>query len=336
MTKRALVTGVTGQDGSYLAELLLDKGYEVYGLIRPGATRRTQNIDHLLEPVERVHRIYGDLGDSASLRAALDVARPDEVYNLGAQAHVRYSFDLPEYTGQATALGAMRLLEAIRTMGLSCRFYQASSSELFGKVAETPQRETTPFYPRSPYACAKAYAYYATVNYREAYGMFAVNGILYNHESPRRGPHYVTRKVSLSVARIKAGLQHELRLGNLDAKRDWGYAPEYVEGMWRMLQHDEPGDYVLATGQTHSVQDLVERAFARVGLDWTQYVVRDERFLRPTEVDLLLGDPARAKAVLGWQPTTTFGDLVDLMVDADMAAVGSAGAGPPEPGRSAA
>lgn len=318
---RALITGVTGQDGSYLADLLLSKGYEVFGLLRPGATPRTQNLQHLLEPEPRLTLLYGDLVDSSSLRRALLRAQPDEVYNLAAQAHVRVSFDLPEYTGDVTALGTLRLLEAIRDLSMTPRFYQASSSELFGKVVETPQRETTPFYPRSPYACAKAFAFYTTQNYREAYDLFAVNGILMNHESPRRAAHYVTRKVTLSVARIKHGLQQKLRLGNLDAKRDWGYAPEYVEAMWRMLQHDKPEDFVIATGETHSVLELCERAFSRAGLDYERYVLLDARFLRPTEVDLLLGDPSKAERLLGWRHQTTFEQLVDLMVDADMARV---------------
>ncbi len=320
--KKALITGITGQDGSYLAELLLDKGYEVHGLIRPGATPRTQNIHHLMEPDMKINLAYGDLIDSPSLRNALEKIDPDEVYNLAAQAHVRVSFDLPEYTAETTGIGCLRLLEAIREIGLGCRFYQASSSEMYGKVVETPQSETTPFHPRSPYAAAKLFAYYSTVNYREAYGIFASNGILHNHESPRRGQHYVTRKVTLSAARIAAGLQPKLKLGNLDAKRDWGYAKEYVEGMWRMLQHDEPDDFVLATGETHSVRELVQVAFERVGLDWEKYVEFDKRFMRPTEVDLLLGDPTKAKEKLGWEPQTTFKQLIDLMVDADVAAVG--------------
>ena len=316
--KRALVTGASGQDGSHLCDLLIDKGYKVFALVRPGATTRTQNLQHLLDPDPKIELLYGDLTDTPSLRRALVTSSPDEVYNLAAQAHVRVSFDIPEYTGETTALGAIRLLEAIRELSIPCRFYQASSSELFGKVVETPQRETTPFHPRSPYACAKAYAYYVTQNYRESYGLFAVNGILFNHEGARRGQHYVTRKVTTSAARIACGLQRELRMGNLDAKRDWGYAPDYVEGMWRMLQADAPDDYVLATGETHSVQELVERAFDRVRLDWRNYVVFDERFVRPAEVDLLLGDPSKAKAKLGWEPTVKFAELVDLMVDSDM------------------
>lgn len=322
MAKRALITGATGQAGSYLCELLLEKGYEVFALVRPSATPRTQNIQHLMEPKMRIHLLYGDLIDSTSLRRALEVSQPDEVYNLGAQAHVHVSFGLPEYTAEATAVGALRLLEAMRDLQLSgCRFYQASSSELFGKVAETPQRETTPFHPRSPYACAKAFAYYTTQNHREAYGLFGVNGILFNNESPRRAQHYVTRKVTLSVARIAHGLQAELRLGNLDAYRDWGFTKEYVEGMWRMLQASGPDDYVLATGETHSVRELCQRAFERVGLDWEKYVHVDEKFLRPAEVDLLLGDPSKAERLLGWKSCTRFTELVDIMVDADMALV---------------
>ncbi len=318
--KRALITGVTGQDGSYLAELLIRKGYDVYGLVRPGATLRTQHIAHLLDPDDpKLTLLYGDLCDSSSLRRAIEVSQPNELYNFAAQAHVRVSFDLPEYTAEATAVGSTRLLESLRATGLSsCRYYQASSSELFGKVHEVPQRETTPFHPRSPYACAKAYAYYTTVNYREAYGLFAVNGILFNHESPRRGQNYVTRKVTLSAARISAGIQSELRLGNLDAKRDWGYAPDYVEGAWMMLQQDSPDDYVLATGETHSVRDLVEKAFGKLGLDWKKYVVEDPRFVRPSEVDLLLGDASKAQEILGWSTRTDFDDLIDLMVDADV------------------
>jgi len=319
--KRALITGITGQAGSYLAEFLLDRGYEVHGLVRPGATPRTQNIQHLMEPEMKVHLSYGDLIDSRSLRTVLERVQPDEVYNLAAQAHVRVSFDLPEYTAETTGVGCLRMLESIRELRLPCKFYQASSSEMFGKVKEVPQSETTPFHPRSPYAAAKAFAYYTTMNYREAYGLFAVNGILFNNESPRRGQHYVTRKVSLSVARICVGLQKELRLGNLEAKRDWGWTPEYVEGMWRMLQRDVPDDYVLATGETHSVQEFVEIAFSHVNLDWRKYVKFDERFLRPTEVDLLVGDASKAKDLLGWKSTVQFEDIVHLMVEADLKAV---------------
>lgn len=322
--KTALITGVTGQDGSYLAEFLLAKGYRVHGLVRPGATLRTQNVQHLLEPDPeprfRIH--YADLIDSSSLVRVLEKTQPDEVYNLGAQAHVRVSFELPEYTAQVTALGCLRLLEAIRKIGLPCRFYQASSSELFGGQGNGIFDENSRFDPRSPYAAAKAFAFYTTKNHREAYGLFACNGILFNHESPRRGEHYVTRKVTLSAARIKAGLQTELRLGNLDAERDWGYAPEYVDGMHRMLQAPIPDDYVLATGETHSVRDLVQYAFDRVLLDWKEYVKFDERFLRPTEVDRLQGDFTRAWKTLGWRPATKFKDLIDLMVDADLKKLG--------------
>lgn len=320
--KKALVTGISGQMGSYLAELLLDKGYEVHGLVRPGATPRTQNIQHLIEPEMKIYLHYGDLIDSRSLRSVLERVQPDEVYNLAAQAHVRVSFDLPEYTAETTAVGCLRLLEAIREMRLPCKAYQASSSEMFGKVVEVPQTEKTPFYPRSPYAAAKAFAYYTTINYREAYGIFAVNGILFNNESPRRGQNYVTRKVTLSVARICAGLQKELRLGNLDAKRDWGWASDYAMGIWLMLQQEAPDDYVLATGETHSVREFVETAFDYVGLDWQRYVKFDERFVRPTEVDLLLGDASKAKKLLGWEPKKTFKEIVEEMVLADLRGLG--------------
>lgn len=316
--KSALITGITGQDGSYLAELLLSKNYEVHGLVRPGATLRTQNIQHLLEPELQIHLHYADLIDSPSLIRVLEDTQPDEVYHLGAQAHVRVSFDLPEYTAEVTGVGTLRLLEAIRRLGLKCRFYQASSSELFGGLGSGCFGEQSPFHPRSPYACAKAFAYHTSVNYREAYGFFVVNGILFNHESRRRAQHYVTRKVTLSAARISKGLQHELRLGNLDAQRDWGYAPEYVEGMWRMLQVETAGDYVLATGETHSVKDLVEQAFNRVNLHWEEHVKFDSRFLRPSEVPRLQGDYTKAKEVLEWEPKIKFAELVDLMVDADL------------------
>ncbi|MCH9755543.1 MAG: GDP-mannose 4,6-dehydratase [Gammaproteobacteria bacterium] len=319
--KRALITGITGQDGSYLAELLLKKGYEVHGIVRPGATLRTQNIAHLLDPERLVQIHYADLIDSPSLLRVLEATAPDEIYHLGAQAHVRISFDMPVYTAEVTALGTLRMLEAMRSLDLRARFYQASSSELYGgKPGQI--NEATEFHPRSPYACAKAFAYRTAVNYREAYGMFAVNGILFNHESPRRAQHYVTRKVTLSVARIAAGAQKELRLGNLDAYRDWGYAPEYVEGMWRMLQADEPDDYILATGESHSVRELVELAFDRASLDWKKYVKFDERFLRPSEVDRLQGDAAKANEVLGWSSNTSFKDLIELMVESDMRAQG--------------
>jgi GDPmannose 4,6-dehydratase len=321
--RRALVTGITGMDGSHLAELLLAKGYEVHGIIRRSSSFNTDRIDHLYQDPHVIDRRlflhYGDLNDASSLNRVLREVGPDEIYNLGAQSHVRVSFDVPEYTAEIDALGSLRLLEAMREAKLAkTRFYQASSSELFGKVLETPQRETTPFYPRSPYAAAKAFAFYVTKNYREAYGMFAVNGILFNHESNRRGETFVTRKITRAIGRIKHGLQRDLYLGNLDAKRDWGWAPDYVEGMWRMLQHHEPDDYVLATGETHSVQEFVDRAFAHAGLDPSRYVKIDPRYFRPTEVDLLLGDPTKARTVLGWKTTVGFEELVRRMVDADL------------------
>lgn len=323
--KKALITGITGQDGSYLAELLLAKGYEVHGIIRRASTFNTGRIDHLYKDPHvngvRLFLHYGDIADSTNLIKLLYRIQPEEIYHLAAQSHVRVSFDIPEYTGDVTGLSTVRILESIRETGLKSRFYQASSSEMFGKVAEVPQRETTPFYPRSPYAAAKVYAYWATVNYRESYGMFACNGILFNHESPRRGETFVTRKITRAVAQIKAGLQHKLFLGNLDAKRDWGYAKEYVEAMWLMLQQEKPDDYVIATGETHSVQEFLEEAFSHVGLDWRKFVEIDPKYLRPTEVDLLIGDASKAKAALGWQPTVTFQALVRLMVDADMAAL---------------
>jgi GDPmannose 4,6-dehydratase len=322
MPKKALITGITGQDGSYLAELLLNKGYEVHGIIRRASTFNTGRIDHLYQDphINAVHLFlhYGDLADSVNLVQLLNELKPDEIYHLGAQSHVRVSFDIPEYTGDVTGLGATRILEAIKKVGLRTRFYQASSSEMFGKVREIPQTENTPFYPRSPYACAKVYAYWATVNYRESYNLFACNGILFNHESPRRGGTFVTRKITRAVAHIKEGLQDKLYLGNLDAQRDWGYAPEYVEAMWLMLQQDQPDDYVIATGETHSVQEFLEEAFSCVGLDWREYVGIDPRYYRPAEVDLLVGDASKAKKVLGWQPKTRFKDLVRLMVDADL------------------
>ena len=320
--KKALVTGITGQDGSYLAELLLSKGYEVFGLVRRSSTFNTGRIDHLYEdPHEtgvRLRLIYGDLNDASSLNQILRQVRPNEIYNLGAQSHVRVSFDIPEYTAEVSGLGTIRLLEAIRESGVECRFYQASSSELYGKVRNIPQNEETPFHPRSPYACAKAYAYYITVNYREAYGLHASNGILFNHESPRRGETFVTRKVTRAVAHIKHGLQDKVFLGNLDAKRDWGFAGDYVEGMWLMLQQDVPDDYVLATGETHSVRELLDVAFGRAELDWHKHVEIDPRYFRPAEVDLLLGDASKAKRELGWRPKVAFRDLVEMMVDADM------------------
>ncbi|HEX9983048.1 MAG TPA: GDP-mannose 4,6-dehydratase [Thermoanaerobaculia bacterium] len=335
---RALISGITGQDGSYLAELLLEKGYEVHGVIRRSSSFNTGRIDALYQdPQEENRRLilhYGDLNDASSLNRILRVVRPDEIYNLGAQSHVKVSFDLPEYTGEVTGLGAMRLLEAIRELELRPKIYQASSSEMFGKVTETPQRETTPFYPRSPYGAAKVYAYWMTVNYREAYGLYAVNGILFNHESPRRGETFVSRKVTRAVGRIRHGLQDAVFLGNLDAKRDWGYAKDYVEAMWLMLQQPEPDDYVIATGTTRTVRELCDVAFARAGmpLEWrgsgfdeagydangVARVKIDPRYLRPTEVDLLLGDATKAREQLGWTPRTSFEDLVCLMVDADL------------------
>jgi GDPmannose 4,6-dehydratase len=322
--KTALITGITGQDGSYLAELLLGKGYTVHGLIRRASTFNTQRIEHLYQDPHldgvRLFLHYGDLTDGSRLVTLLQSIQPDEVYNLAAQSHVRVSFDEPEFTGLTTGLGTTRLLEAIRMIGLNCRFYQASSSEMFGKAAESPQRETTPFHPRSPYGAAKAYAYWMTVNYREAYGMFTVNGILFNHESPRRGETFVTRKITRAVARIAAGKQEALYLGNLDARRDWGYAPDYVRAMWMMLQQDTPDDYVVATGETHTVQEFVELAFGQVGLDWEKYVRIDPAYFRPTEVDLLLGDAGKARERLGWEATTTFAELVRIMVEADVEA----------------
>jgi GDPmannose 4,6-dehydratase len=319
---RALITGITGQDGSYLAELLLDKGYDVYGMIRRSSSFNTGRIDHLYQdPHEgdvRLRLLYGDLNDASSLNQILRRIRPDEVYNLGAQSHVRVSFDVPEYTAEVVALGAVRLLEAIREEGIECRYYQASSSELFGKVVETPQNETTPFHPRSPYAVAKAYAYHITRNYREAYGMFACNGILFNHESPRRGETFVTRKITRAATRIKLGLQDKLYLGNLDARRDWGFAGDYVDAMWRMLQADEPDDFVVATGETHSVREFLEATFGMLDLDWNAHVEIDPRYLRPAEVDLLLGDASKARDELGWTPSVGFDALVRMMVDADL------------------
>jgi GDPmannose 4,6-dehydratase len=323
MNRRALITGITGQDGSYLAELLLDKGYEVHGLVRRSSTFGTERIDHLYrDPHEEQAKLflhYGDLTDGAGLREVLSQCTPHEVYNLAAQSHVRVSFDQPVYSAQAGAIGTLRLLEAIRDLNPETRFYQASSSEMFGKVQETPQRETTPFYPRSPYACAKVFSYWQTVNYREAYGMFACNGILFNHESPRRGETFVTRKITMAATRIKEGLQSKLYLGNLDAKRDWGFAGDYVDAMWRMLQQDQPTDYVVATGETWSVRDFVAETFACLDLDWQEYVEIDPRYYRPTEVDLLLGDATKARTQLGWEPKVTFKQLVKMMVDADWA-----------------
>jgi GDPmannose 4,6-dehydratase len=326
--KRALITGITGQDGSYLAELLLSKGYEVHGLIRRSSSFNTARIDHLYvdphEPGARLFLHYGDLSDGARLVTLLSRIEPDEVYNLAAQSHVRVSFDEPEHTGDTTGVGSIRLLEALRIGKVQCRYYQASSSEMFG-ASPPPQNEDTLFYPRSPYGAAKAYAYWVTRNYREAYDIFAVNGILFNHESPRRGETFVTRKITRSAARIKAGIDQHLYLGNLDAVRDWGYAPEYVEGMWRMLQADEPTDYVLATGDAYTVRDFLVAAFEHAGLDWERHVRFDERYLRPTEVDALIGDAGRAQDILCWTPSVRTPELAEIMVDADIAALECAG-----------
>ncbi len=322
MAKRALITGITGQDGSYLAEFLLAKGYEVHGIIRRASTFNTGRLDPIYEDPHsgrgRLSLHYGDMSDASALARLVAKVQPEEVYNLAAQSHVRVSFDSPEYTSDITATGVVRLLEAIRETGVQPRFYQASSSEMFGKVQDVPQRETTPFYPRSPYGCAKVFAYWATVNYRESYGMHASNGILFNHESPRRGETFVTRKITRALAHIQAGLQSKLYLGNLDAKRDWGFAKEFVEAMWLMLQQPEPDDYVIATGETHSVREFLEVAFAHVGLDWQKHVAIDARYFRPAEVELLIGDASKAKRKLGWEPKTKFVDLVKLMVDADI------------------
>jgi len=335
MLKRALVTGITGQDGSYLAELLLEKGYEVHGIVRRSSTVTRSRIDHLRSyehgKDQRLFLHYGDLADSVRLVKLLYELQPDEIYNLAAQSHVRVSFDIPEYTADITGVGAGRILEAVIESGIGkkVRFYQASSSEMFGKVQEVPQTETTPFWPRSPYACAKAFAHWLTVNYRESYGLFACSGILFNHESPRRGESFVTRKITLSAARIKAGLDKKLTLGNLDSKRDWGYAKEYVEGMWRMLQQDEPDDYILATNETHTIREFLDVAFERVGLDWKDHVDYDKRFLRPAEVDLLIGDYSKAREKLGWEPRTRMKELAELMVDADLEAARRDAAMPP-------
>lgn len=326
--KKALITGITGQDGSYLAELLLEKGYEVHGIIRRASTFNTSRIDHLYNDPHiagtRLFLHYGDLSDGSRLVTLLESIRPDEVYNLAAQSHVRVSFDEPEYTGNSTGLGSIRLLEAIRMVGLECRYYQASSSEMFGATAP-PQNEDTVFYPRSPYGAAKLYSYWVTRNYREGYGMFAVNGILFNHESPRRGETFVTRKITRAVARIKAGVQDELFMGNLDAVRDWGYAPEYVEAMWMMLQHDTPDDYVVSTGTDYTVRDFLQLSFEHVGLDWEKYVKFDERYLRPTEVDALVGDSSRARNALGWVPKVLTPELARIMVDSDIKALEAEG-----------
>jgi GDPmannose 4,6-dehydratase len=318
MAKRALITGVTGQDGSYLAELLLEKDYEVLGVVRRSSSVNVERIQHLLD---RITLVPGDLQDETSLLQAVRDFRPNEVYNLAAQSFVHSSWSLPILTGETTALGVTRLLDAVRAVDPEIRFYQASSSEMFGKVAETPQRETTPFYPRSPYGVSKVYGHWITVNYRESYGLFATSGILFNHESPRRGIEFVTRKVTDGVARIKLGLQQELRLGNLESTRDWGYAPDYVEAMWLMLQHNEPDDFVVATGETRSIRELCEIAFGAVGLDWHEHVAIDERFYRPAEVDALVGDAEKAERVLGWRRKVDFKEMVETMVESDLAAV---------------
>ena len=314
MKRKAFITGITGQDGSYLAEILLERDYEVYGMVRRSSTFNRSRIDHLFGQIELV---YGDLGDGSSLNQLMRTIRPDEVYNLGAQSHVRVSFDVPEYTADVVAVGTLRLLDAIREGDLRCRFYQASSSEMFGKVDVTPQNEETPFHPRSPYAVGKVFGHWITRNYREAYGMYAVNGILFNHESPRRAESFVTRKITVALGAILRGERSELRLGNLEAKRDWGFARDYMEGAWQMLQQEEADDYVLATGEAHSVQDFLEEAFTYAGLDWRHYVQSDPRYLRPAEVDVLMGDYAKAKAKFGWEPKVRFQELVRMMVDAD-------------------
>lgn len=323
MPKKALITGITGQDGSYLSELLLGKGYEVHGLIRRASTFNTERLDAVYQDPHnsKAHLFlhYGDLADSVSTYKLIDSLQPDEVYHLGAQSHVRVSFDVPEYTADITGTGTVRLLEAIRQASPKSRFYQASSSEMYGLVQCVPQTETTPFYPRSPYGAAKVFSYWLTVNYRESYNMHASNGILFNHESPRRGETFVTRKITRAVARIKAGVQQKLYLGNLDSKRDWGYAPEYVEAMYLMLQQDNPDDYVIATNETHTIREFLEHSFGRVGLKYDDYVEIDPRYFRPAEVDLLIGDPAKAKKQLGWSPKTTFKELVEIMTDADVA-----------------
>lgn len=323
MAKKALITGITGQDGSYLAEFLLEKGYEVFGIVRRSSSFNTARIDPIYQDPHvadaKLHLLYGDLNDASSLNKILRNVQPEEIYNLGAQSHVRVSFDVPEYTGEVTGLGTVRLLEAIRESGLRTKFYQASSSEMFGKVQEVPQRETTPFYPRSPYGAAKVYAHWITVNYREAYNLFACSGILFNHESPRRGETFVTRKITKAAAKIKLGVQKELFLGNLDAKRDWGFAGDYVQAMWMMLQQDIPDDYVIATGETYTVREFLDIAFGHVQLDWKEYVKIDPKYYRPTEVDLLIGDASKAKKKLGWEPKVRFKELATMMVDADLA-----------------
>ncbi len=321
MAKRAFITGITGQDGSYLVELLLEKGYEVHGIVRRQSSTIRPRLDAVMSrkdlPLDKLHLHYGDLGDGGGLVRLVGKVQPDEVYNLAAQSHVRVSFDAPEYTVDVVATGAMRLLEAIRDVGIQPRYYQASSSEMYGLVQQIPQTETTPFHPRSPYACAKVFAHWATVNYRESYGMHGSNGILFNHESPRRGETFVTRKITLAAARIKLGQQKRLALGNLEARRDWGYAKEYVEAMWRMLQQAEGDDYVVATGETHSIRECLDVAFGAVGLNWHDHVDVDPKYYRPAEVDLLIGDPGKAKKKLGWEPATKFRGLIELMVEAD-------------------
>jgi GDPmannose 4,6-dehydratase len=324
MTKKALITGITGQDGSYLAELLLEKGYEVHGIMRRSSSFSTKRIDPIYQdPHDKGARLflhYGDLTDSSSIHQILMQVKPDEIYNLGAQSHVKVSFEIPEYTADATGVGTLRLLEAVRALGMTkVRFYQAGSSEMYGLVQETPQRENTPFYPRSPYGAAKVYSHWIAVNYRESYNLFVSNGILFNHESPRRGETFVTRKITRGVAAIKLGIQKKLYLGNLDAKRDWGYAKDYVEAMWLMLQQDRPDDYVIATGETHSVREFAEVAFAHIGLNWKDYVEVDPRYFRPAEVELLLGDSTKAQKALGWKPKVTFTALAKMMVDSDLA-----------------
>lgn len=324
--KKALITGITGQDGSYLAELLLEKGYEVHGIIRRSSSFNTERIDHLYKDPHindvRMFLYYGDLSDSSNLSRLLEKIQPDEIYNLAAQSHVRVSFDMPEYTADVVGLGTIRILDAIKETQIKTKFYQASTSELYGKVVETPQTERTPFYPRSPYACAKLYSYWITVNYRESYNMYACNGILFNHESPRRGETFVTKKITHAIAKILNKEQDKLYLGNLDAKRDWGYAKDYVEAMWLMLQQEKAEDYVIATGETHSVREFLDEAFGLVGLDWKKYVEIDPRYYRPAEVDILLGDPTKAKEKLGWTPKTTFKELVKIMLEYDLNNVG--------------
>ena len=322
MGKKALITGITGQDGSYLAELLLEKGYEVHGVVRRSSSFNTGRIDHIFRdfhlPDTRLLLHYGDLTDATSLRSLIEKVQPDEIYNLAAQSHVRVSFDQPEYTADVAAMGSLRLLDAIRPLGDRVRYYQAGSSEMYGAVAEVPQTESTPFHPRSPYACAKVFAHYQTVNYREAYGLFVCNGILFNLESPRRGETFVTRKITRAATRIRLGLQEKVYLGNLAAERDWGYAPDYVLAMWLMLQQDQPDDYVIATGEVHSVQEFLERVFSKLDLDWQEHVVIDPRYFRPTEVDLLVGDASKARAKLGWHPTVGFEELSDIMIRQDL------------------